>query len=322
MKSDIPSLKPIHKLIDTSPSIAPAMLRLTRWIADHYFCSWGQALHAALPTGVRKGTGIRTASVVIPAASPHELKRQADMIEKRAPRQARVLRLLVEQPEPLTRTELARLANSSPSVIDGLRKKHLVRFVSQPMDSVWLEDVQPTSPPKLTREQQAALEPILERIDRDGFEVFLIQGVTGSGKTEIYLQAIDKVVSRGAQAIVLVPEISLTPQTVRRFRERFPRVAVLHSSLTEGHRREQWMAISSHRADVTIGARSAVFAPTAHLGLIVIDEEHENTFKQEETPRYHARDVAITRAHLENVPLILGTATPSLESHYSAVTGE
>jgi len=322
MKSDVPSLKPIYKLIDTSPSISPAMLRLTRWIADHYFCSWGQALHAALPTGVRKGTGIRTTSVVIPAASPHELKRQADTIEKRAPMQARVLRLLVEQHEPLTRNELARLAHSSTSVINGLREKRLVRFVSQPMDSVWLEDVQPTSPLKLTREQQTALKPILERIDRGGFQVFLLQGVTGSGKTEIYLQAIDKVVARGDQAIVLVPEISLTPQTVRRFRERFPRVAVLHSSLTEGHRREQWMAISSHRADVTIGARSAVFAPTAQLGLIVIDEEHENTFKQEETPRYHARDVAIRRAHLENVPLILGTATPSLESHYSAVTGQ
>jgi len=322
MKSDVPSIKPIHKLIDTSPSFSPSMLRLTRWIADHYFCSWGQVLHAALPTGVRRGTGTRTTSIVIPAASPDELNRQADAIEKRAPKQARLLRLLIEQTEPLTRTELARLAHSTPSVIDSLRKKGLVRFASQQMDSVWFEDVQPTSPHQLTQQQKNALKPILDRIDSGGFEVFLLQGVTGSGKTEIYLQAIDKVVSRGGQAIVLVPEISLTPQTVRRFRQRFRRVAVLHSSLTEGHRREQWMAMSSHRADVVVGARSAIFAPAPNLGLIVVDEEHENTFKQDETPRYHARDVAVRRAHLQNVPVILGTATPSLESYYHAITGD
>ena len=322
MTSDVPSLKPIHKLIDLSPALSPSMLRLTRWIADHYFCSWGQVLHAALPTGVRKGTGTRTTSTVTPAASPRELASQADAIEKRAPRQARVLRLLIEQTPPLTRTELARLAHSSPSVVDSLRKKGLVRFSSQQMDSVWFEDVQPTSPPQLTCEQQAALAPVLDSIERGGFEVFLLQGVTGSGKTEIYLRAIDRVVSRGAQAIVLVPEISLTPQTVRRFRERFARVAVLHSSLTEGHRREQWTAMASHRADVVVGARSAIFAPAPRLGLIVVDEEHENTFKQDETPRYHARDVAVRRAHLENLPVILGTATPSLESYYHAANGE
>jgi primosomal protein N' (replication factor Y) len=142
----------------------------------------------------------------------------------------------------------------------------------------------------------------------------LLHGVTGSGKTEVYIQAIREVVSYGRQAIVLVPEISLTPQTIRRFRRRFASVAVLHSHLSDAERHWHWQQIASGSVEVVIGARSAVFAPTPNLGLIVIDEEHETTFKQETTPRYHARDVARERARLENIPLILGSATPTLES--------
>src|SRR5690606_22927217 len=153
-------------------------------------------------------------------------------------------------------------------------------------------------------------------------ETFLLHGVTGSGKTEVYIQAIREVVSYGRQAIVLVPEISLTPQTIRRFRSRFPSVAVLHSHLSDAERHWHWQRIANDEVQVVVGARSAVFAPTPHLGLIVIDEEHETTFKQDSVPRYHARDVAWQRALAEQIPLVLGSATPSLEAWQQTITGQ
>src|SRR5205814_4254304 len=154
----------------------------------------------------------------------------------------------------------------------------------------------------------------------------LLHGVTGSGKTEIYLQAIRTALERGRSAIVLVPEISLTPQTVERFKSRFAEmhdvVAVLHSHLSEGERHDEWHKIHSGRARIVIGPRSAVFAPLKNLGLIVVDEEHENTYKQEEAPRYHARDVAVVRARMEKCVVVLGSATPSLESYHNAARGK
>ena len=173
-------------------------------------------------------------------------------------------------------------------------------------------------PVKKASEQHAALDAILAELRAARHRTILLRGVTGSGKTEVYIQAIREVVSYGRQAIVLVPEISLTPQTIRRFRSRFESVAVLHSHLSDSERHWHWQRIASGEVQVIVGARSAVFAPTPHLGLIVIDEEHETSFKQEETPRYHARDVARERARLEGIPLLLGTATPTLESWWRA----
>src|SRR5207248_7598194 len=155
-----------------------------------------------------------------------------------------------------------------------------------------------------------------------GFHAFLLHGVTGSGKTEIYLRAIEEVIRQGKEAIVLVPEISLTPQTIRRFRGRCGEVAVLHSHLRDAERGGQWRRVAGGQVQVVVGARSAVFAPARRLGLIVIDEEHEATFKQESTPRYHARDVAVMRARLQNIPILLGSATPSLESWHNAERGQ
>src|SRR5262249_10503858 len=165
-----------------------------------------------------------------------------------------------------------------------------------------------------TDEQRGVLDRLAPALEGDDFAAFLLHGVTGSGKTEVYLSAIERVVARGREAIVLVPEISLTPQTIRRFRRRFPRVAVLHSHLSDAERHRHWRAIADGEVQVVVGARSAVFAPARRLGLIVIDEEHESTFKQESTPRYHARDVAVKRAQLLGVPVLLGSATPALET--------
>jgi len=165
----------------------------------------------------------------------------------------------------------------------------------------------------------SVLEPALHA---GGFHAFLLHGVTGSGKTEIYLRAIEETVRQGKEAIVLVPEISLTPQTIERFRGRCASVAVLHSHLGDAERGGHWRRVAAGKVQVVVGARSAVFAPTRNLGLIVIDEEHESTFKQESTPRYHARDVAVMRARLEGIPVLLGAATPALESWHNAQRGQ
>ncbi len=173
----------------------------------------------------------------------------------------------------------------------------------------------------LNPDQEHALRAILEVMNARQQRTILIHGVTGSGKTEVYIQAIQEVIHFGRQAIVLVPEISLTPQTVERFRQRFGAVAVLHSHLSDAERHWHWQQIAEGAVSVVVGARSAIFAPTPHLGLIVLDEEHETSFKQESVPRYHARDVAIARAVAEEIPLVLGSATPSLESWQRAQSG-
>src|SRR5262249_28994682 len=191
------------------------------------------------------------------------------------------------------------------------------RRVDQFTDST--EEVELEGGPfNLNADQLRTWSSVEQAIRKRCFHAFLLHGVTGSGKTEIYLRAIEEVVRRGKEALVLVPEISLTPQTIARFRGRFSSVAVLHSHLGNAERGGHWRRIAEGQAQVVVGARSAVFAPTRKLGLIVIDEEHEGTFKQENTPRYHARDVAVMRARLENIPILLGSATPSLESWHNA----
>jgi len=223
----------------------------------------------------------------------------------------------------LSPRELARQAGCTAAVIKSLVEKGLVRIDNIQVDGCAQDLFIELEEPKaihLTAEQSLALQRIKNLMAADKFGVVLLQGVTGSGKTEIYLRAIAEVVSAGRQAIVLVPEIALTPQTIRRFRERFTNVAVLHSKQADAERHRQWRDIAEGRADVVIGARSAVFAPVRDLGLIVIDEEHENSFKQDSSPRYHARDVAIMRASLVGAPVILGSATPSLESFQNVRT--
>ena len=174
---------------------------------------------------------------------------------------------------------------------------------------------------QLNDDQRLVFDHLSPRVRDGGFSVNLLLGVTGSGKTEVYLQCIREVVRQGRQAIVLVPEIALTPQTVRRFTARFPRVAVLHSGLSNTDRHRYWQQISLGLADVVVGARSAVFAPLPRLGMIVVDEEHEASYKQDSAPRYHGRDVAIMRGKIENVPVLLGSATPSLESYWRVKDG-
>jgi primosomal protein N' (replication factor Y) len=304
-------LKAIESILDRVPLVSPSMLRLTRWIADYYLCSWGQVLESVVPAGVKHQAGTRLVTSFV--TTNRDLGGEPP---KLSAKQRAVLEILTAAARPMDAAELTRAADCGTAPLAALRQKGLIRAVRERQ----VQFADPTEPPareddlKLNADQERALSTILG-LERSGqHRTVLLHGVTGSGKTEIYIQAIREVVSYGRQAIVLVPEISLTPQTIRRFRRRFSSVAVLHSHLSDAERHWHWQQIASGRIEVVIGARSAVFAPTPNLGLIVIDEEHETTFKQETTPRYHARDVARERARLENIPLILGSATPTLES--------
>ena len=314
-------LKSISEVIDKRSLLSPAMLRLTKWIADYYLCDWGTVLEAVLPAGVRSGAGLRPVTLL--SLCPEALAK-TDRSALTA-KQAAVLHALEAASGPMTPTDLARAARCTQAPINALRRKGLIRSVVSRAQRFAAQSPPPEiSEPQLelSEDQRRALYAILAALHGRQHQTILIHGVTGSGKTEVYIRAIQEVVRFGRQAIVLVPEISLTPQTVDRFRARFGDVAVLHSHLTDAERHFHWQRIAEGKVSVVVGARSAVFAPTPHLGLIVLDEEHENSFKQDSAPRYHAREVALARARAENVPLVLGSATPSLDSWYRAKSGQ
>jgi primosomal protein N' (replication factor Y) len=305
-------LKSLDAILDREPLLTPHMLELTRWIADRYLCGWGPVLDSVVPAGVKRKAGTKLITLLRPKP---DVCGDLETLEL-SPKQRTVLELLCAATDPIPAEQLAEAADCGPGPIDALRKRGLILASRQRTES-FEADLPPVAPVpdlQLNRHQQHALSVIRRELEAGRHRTLLLHGVTGSGKTEVYIQAIREVVSYGRQAIVLVPEISLTPQTIRRFRSRFPSVAVLHSHLKDTERHWHWQQIARGAVQVVVGARSAVFAPTPHLGLIVIDEEHETSFKQESTPRYHAREVARKRAELERVPLILGSATPTLES--------
>lgn len=243
---------------------------------------------------------------------------------KRSPKRGAVI-ITSKEKGPLTINELARLAGTTASTVrDMIKKGYLKASLSEVRRDPYSSRSFPVSGPlKLTDKQDAVLGEIIKALNGSEYETFLLHGVTGSGKTEVYLQAIDYCLKQGRQAIVLVPEISLTPQMVERFKGRFgDQVAVLHSRLSAGERYDEWRMIRSGQVKVVVGARSAVFAPFKEVGLIIIDEEHENSYKQEDNPKYHARDVAVARAKICGGIVVLGSATPSLESYTRAVAGK
>ncbi|MGV3772057.1 MAG: replication restart helicase PriA, partial [Verrucomicrobiales bacterium] len=252
-------------------------------------------------------------------------------------RQKQILELMKSRGSILL-TELVKEARTTPATIRKLEELHLVNIAPEILerDPYANETILPTTQIELNEEQQKVFEEIRHALNQPAGKqsptepppCFLLHGVTGSGKTEIYLQAIAHALNQGKGAVVLVPEISLTPQTVERFKARFSSgplrtmVAVLHSHLSAGERHDEWQKISQKRARIAIGARSAIFAPVDNLGLIIVDEEHEHSYKQEESPRYHARDVAVIRGRLENAVVLLGSATPSMESYFNAKSGK
>ena len=292
------------------------LLQVAQWMAEYYQCYLITAIKAVIPSG---DLTVKTKRIVKLAQSKSETKNIISELKSKAPKQAAVLRYLTNHEAELITTKLAAKVDTSAGTIRRLADKGLVVYQQQeirrnPYQNL---DFKATTNLELTLEQQQALEQIMDKVNSEQSQTFLLKGVTGSGKTEVYLQAIAKILAQGQGAIVLVPEISLTPQTIARFKSRFQdQVAVLHSKLSAGERFDEWRRLKKGEAKIVIGARSAIFAPLPDLGLIIIDEEHETTYKQDDHPKYHAREAAVYRAQLNQAVTVLGTATPSLESYY------
>ncbi len=315
------ALKPILKVCDTDPLCSSKLIALVDWMSKYYLVPAGQIFEAVIPAGVRAGAGTRNLVLLRPGERAQDDAALASLPTK----QRQTLQQLILADEPLSVEQLRNLAQCSDGIIKKLRDSKFIDTVHQRVMNYGAEPssiAEPDSiPPALTVDQRLALQTIYKAFDAGTHSTILLHGVTGSGKTEVYMQAIERTISFGRQSIVLVPEISLTPQTRSRFENRFQSVAVLHSNMSGPERHYQWRRIANGEVQVVVGPRSAIFAPVPHLGLVILDEEHETTFKQETIPRYHARDVALHRTKLEGVPLVLGSATPSLETYQRAKTG-
>ncbi|MFK7829641.1 MAG: primosomal protein N' [Congregibacter sp.] len=298
--------------LDNEPLLPPSLIALCKWSADYYQYPIGEVFSATLAKTLREGKELpRTAWRL--TLRGHGL---ADHALRRAPSQARAL---AELQGGSREHQHLRQQNISSAVLRELENKALIErceielLTALPSDPVLRE-----SGPALAQEQSA----VLENLSLQGFGCHLLEGVTGSGKTEIYLRLMEKCLQRGLQTLLLVPEIGLTPQTLARFERRFNTpIAVMHSNLSDGQRLAAWQAARTGHAGIVIGTRSAIFTPMAQLGLIVVDEEHDTSYKQQDGFRYSARDLAIKRAQLDDCPVLLGTATPSLESLHNVQQG-
>jgi primosomal protein N' (replication factor Y) len=390
----VEGMKEVLDVVWEEPLFSEEMLRLTRWMADYYMCSWGEALKAAVPAGaqVKEKTFLRplrktgndlsrqekevlsviaerdgisaaylakllprldtrsltrklekkkavlvTTSLASSALAPatetvvklcdrKEASVQVETLKKKAPRQSAILECLLDSPDAsVAWSELNQLISPPLSSLRSLQEKGLVETatVEKRIDASLGLSMEEKLPPELTSRQARAVSAIAEHMEQREYRTILLYGVTGSGKTEVYIRTASNAVSSGKEVIILVPEISLTPQTASRFISRFGhRVAILHSRLSRRERAGIWRRIARGDFDVVIGPRSAVFAPARKLGLIIVDEEHEPSYKQTDmAPRYNARDVAIMRAKILDCVCLLGSATPSLESYHNSLTG-
>lgn len=312
-------LKRIFSVIDDRPLLAPHLLELACWISQYYVCPLGQVLAAMVPGAVKRGAGIKKEKAVYLAKDWQSLGEHVrGKKQKKLLGELESLKAFSEE-NAISSTELQLASGCTAQPIKRLAEQGLVQFTTRsvfkklpPMPEGLLVPEQQNL--VLNEDQTNALTHIIAQIQSEQFGVTLLNGVTGSGKTEVYIRAIQETLAQGKGAIILLPEIALTAQTVQRFKVRFGQVAVMHSGLSSAQRHAQWQSIRTGDAQVVVGARSAVFAPLPKLGLIVVDEEHESSYKQDTTPRYHARDLAIKRAHLAQAHCILGTATPSMET--------
>lgn len=320
------ALRELESLIDPEPLITPVLLRTGEWIAAYYGCGIETVIRSLLPEAVRsEENSAKTRRIAVLEAAPDPVV--FEKLVRRAPKQHAILSLLLASPG--MRMAVADLGDGSAAALKGMEKSGLLKIETEEVrrdPDEGMDEVMESLPLALNAEQQRALDAIIASMESPAPKPMLLLGVTGSGKTEVYLQAARHAIDRGKTVLVLVPEISLTPQTVRRFKARFAsmqdQVAVLHSNLSQGERFDEWHRIRKGVARIVIGARSAVFAPLPDLGLILVDEEHENTYKQDNVPRYHGRDVAVLRAAFEPCAIVLGSATPSLESWNNALTGK
>lgn len=313
------SLKGILRVIDPRPLLSPKLLELGQWIARYYAAPLGHTLHLMIPAAARETAGGRKVRWGVLTDSADTVTTEAEATALSA-KQGAVLAALAEHGGELPLTDCCRLARCGPGVIKALVEKGRLRVEFRAAPSAPLVDTALPPEPKftLTEEQQAAIASLNNAVMQRQFAVQVLFGVTGSGKTECYVAAMRQALVLERQAMLLVPEIALTTQTVQRLQARFPRVATIHSGLSDTQRSRAWAAIASGDVPVVIGTRSAIFAPCPNLGVIIVDEEAEGSYKNLAAPRYHTRDVAIQRGRLEGIPVVLGSATPSLETWKNA----
>jgi primosomal protein N' (replication factor Y) len=328
--SGAPELKEIIEVLDEQPFLPPAVVQLCQWVADYYLAGIGDAIAMAFPPGARrKASGFRTRRTA--ALTTHGRSAAAGTVAdadlRLTARQREAVAALSAASAPLPLSEL-RDRGITADLVGRLARHGLVAIAEEtherdPFEDAVMADVAPDPARELTMEQSSALEQLKALADLADFRVALLHGVTGSGKTEVYLRLAQRVSASGRQVLMLVPEIALTPSVAALFRGAFgDRVAIQHSALSDGERHDQWQRIRRAEVDLVIGTRSAVFAPLPRLGLVIVDEEHDSSYKQEEAPRYHGRDVAIVRASRAGALVVLGSATPSMESYQNAVSGK
>ena len=301
-------LKAITELLDDSAILDAKVLSLLTWSAQYYQFPIGEVMHAALPSFLRQGKPYNLLARMWKLIDDH-----AEDNLKRSEKQQDAYKILKLHPTG-TSENILNLAGIETATLKALEKKKITQCILEAQDFKPQAMTLAQMPLTPNDEQKRAIQNILKV--RHSYHAFLLDGLTGSGKTEVYLQVMQEVLKQGKQVLVLVPEIGLTPQTVSRFQSRFHcHIALLHSGLNDSKRLQAWQSAQTGRASIVIGTRSAIYTPLPHLGLIVLDEEHDLSFKQQEGFRYHARDVALYRAHLENCPIILGSATPSIDSY-------
>lgn len=320
-------VKEIYRMLHDYPLFDETMLELMEWISDYYQSVLINVIKTAIPTGiVGNKVRVKTQRLVKVALVLEEGQAQLEELQKRAKKQAQVFDFLLRNSRlKITAADLTRKFKTDYSVINGLNEKGLIYYeeVAVQRNPYDARNFEPSKPMRPNFHQFQAIQKITKSMETGGKETILLKGVTGSGKTEVYLQVIAQALELKKDSIVLVPEIALTPQTVQRFKARFgATVAVMHSQLSLGERFDEWRRIYQGDVKIVVGARSAIFAPFQNLGLIIIDEEHETSYKQTDQLKYHARDVAIRRAKLSGAVTVLGTATPAVESYYRAVVGD
>ncbi|HBQ64599.1 MAG TPA: primosomal protein N' [Clostridiales bacterium] len=321
--SGLNGLKTLDPLQEKEPLLVPDMLALLEWMKNRYICSYGDVIRCMVPGTLSEKTRAKTVRCASLALPREVVLSEISGNRIRMIQQIRLLQLLLDVPFEKVH-ELTRMAGVSASVLKTLEKKGYINLfprevIRDPFDH---RTIAPTFPQAPTRDQKLVLEAILPCVGSGQAREYLIHGITGSGKTEVYLQLIAKALEKGFSSIVLVPEIALTPQMTERFKARFgPMVAVMHSRLSAGERNDQWKLARDGKVKIVVGARSAVFAPLPDLGLVVIDEEHETSYKSESIPRYHATEIARERCRRRGALLVLGSATPSVETYWNALKG-
>ena len=317
----------VKDIAKVNHNLTDRQIRLAKWMAKKYFCNVSECIKLMSAPGSKRKNEVKekTINVIYLKKEIEEIELDIHTGKIKSEKQKRALEFIKEN-EGCTASEIELFTECSKSILKTLEKNGYIEFIEKKVERDPLEykNIEKTTKLQLTEEQEKAYERIKESIENEKYEEFLLYGVTGSGKTEIYLQLIEKALEKGKTAIMLVPEISLTPQTINRFIARFGKetLAVLHSKLSIGERYDEWNKIKNGQANIIIGARSAIFAPTENIGIIIIDEEHDSSYKSESSPRYSAKEIATILGKHGEFPVVLGTATPDITTYYKAKNKE